>query len=435
MDSQSKKTLFQTIILIFFGVLILVAVAMFAMNKGTTKVKEGELVGSLEVWGVLPYETMRTAFDSIQIQYDGLRVNYTQKTMDNLEKDLTEAFANGDGPDVFTLTPEMILTQQKRLLMIPYESFSETAFRSVFADQANMFMTPSGIAGFPMYINPLVLYVNNDILTSNYIVQTPTSWDEIVGLSSTLVKKSESGTLLQPVIGMGSYNNVSHALPIIATLLFQSGDTITTRNSVTGLVSSFVSSTGSAVFDFYTGFSNTQSDFYVYNNTFPTDRDLFIGGRLPFYIGFAEEVSTIRAKNPNLNFDITMMPAPSQGRNIVFGHMTGWGISKTTKNSTAAIGLTQIMSGSNFIGGIIAGRYLAPARKDMLSVIPTNDALRGVIYKSAIISRSFINPDPEAVNDSLSKNINQVNSNLITPQSAYTNWIADTVTLLDRYQK
>lgn len=435
MDSQSKKTLFQTITLIVFGVAAIIAIGIFSISKGGSKSTE-EFAGTIEVWGTLPYTSLRANFDAIQIEYKDLRVNYTEKDSATFEQSLVEELANGTGPDIFMITPEMLVRQRQKLLTIPYASFPESLFKTTYVDQAQLFMFPDGVVGFPMFINPMVMYINNDILTSNYVVTPPTTWDELTNLVPSLTRISSSGEITQPMIGMGTYDNVTHADSIIATLLFQSGDPITTIVPGSGLIGTTNSQTGTTVFDFYTGFANPQSDFYSYNTTQINDRDLFISGQSAFYLGFADELSSIRAKNPNLNFDIQMMPVPKEfGKNVIYGQMTGWGISKMSQNKNLAIQVLQIMSGSDFINSILSGTWLAPARRDMLSILPAGDAIRTLIYKSAIISQGYLNPDVVQTSQVLQSNINQVNNGTISPDVAYTNWVTDMSLLLQDKQK
>jgi ABC-type glycerol-3-phosphate transport system substrate-binding protein len=435
MDSQSKKTLFQTITLIVFGLAAIIAIGIFAMNKGGSKAAS-EFAGTIEVWGTLPYSTLRSNFDAIQIEYKDLRINYTEKDTETFEQSLVEELANGTGPDIFMITPEMLIRQRQKLLTIPYTSFPESLFKTTYVDQAQLFLFPDGVVGFPMFINPMVMYVNNDMLTSNYVVTPPTTWDELTDLVPALTRTNSTGEITQSMIGMGTYDNVTHADSIIATLLFQSGDPITAIIPGSGLIGTTNSQTGSTVFDFYTGFANPQSDFYSFNTTQTNDFDLFISGRSAFYLGFANELSTIRAKNPNLNFDIHMMPTPKEfGKSVVYGQMTGWGISKMSQNKNLAIQVLQVMSAPDFINNILNGTWLAPARRDMLSIFPAGDALRTLIYKSAIISQGYLNPDVVQTAQVLQSNINQVNNGTISPDVAYTNWITDISLLLQDRQK
>ncbi|MCD5396682.1 MAG: hypothetical protein LRZ98_00730 [Candidatus Pacebacteria bacterium] len=44
----------------------------------------------------------------------------------------------------------------------------------------------------------------------------------------------------------------------------------------------------------------------------PNSRDVFLSGKLATYFGFSSELRGLRLKNPNLNFDIAMVPNPKK---------------------------------------------------------------------------------------------------------------------------
>lgn len=435
MDNQSKKTIFQTVILVIFGFAAMIAIAIFAMNKGTLKKNTGELAGNITVWGTIPYEAISSGFDQIMSQHDGLKITYVEKKAENYEYELVNALANSKGPDIYSITPEMIIRNRQRLLTIPFTSFPENTFKSTFASQSNLFVMPDGIIGFPMFIDPLMMYVNNDILTNSYIVDTPKTWDQLVSLNEQVTKKTPTGEIVQSLIGLGLYNNITHVNDIIALLLLQSGDPITIANQTTGTITTTLLQNGASVFTFYTGFSNPQSEFYAYNSGQQNDLENFIAGKSAFYLGFASELPAIRQRNPNLNFDIAMIPQVDTINNqVTYGNTFGWGISKTSLNVNLSVQLLQIMSDTTFVSNVLNGTWFAPARKDMLAILPLDDTVRTLIYKSAIISRGFWNPDSILLSKNLQENIDGINSGSITPDVGYSNWRAELGTLLETLQ-
>lgn len=437
MDSQSKKTLFQTILLIVFGLAAIVAIAIFAANKGNITKNQDVLTGSLEVWGTLPYDPVRKVFDEMESKYKDLRINYIEKNQGNIEAELVEAMSNGTGPDILTVTPEMLVSNRQRLFSIPYESFPESLFRSTYIDQSNLFLLPEGIIGFPMLIDPMVMYVNNDLFSSAFIVNPPKTWDELLSINNSLTKITDTGEIKQSLVGLGTFYNVTHAQDIITTLLLQSGSNITGFVQGSSTISVIPNNTGGSVFDFYTGFSNKESDFYSYNTSQPNDFDAFIAGKNAIYFGFASELPNVSIKNPNLNFGIHMMPVigSGQGKDVIYGRITGWGISKMSKNTNAAIQLLQIISSKDVVSGFVNNTWLAPARRDMLAIQPSNDATRALIYKSAIISRGFWNPDVNRTYKTLGQSIERINSGVIAPESGYMEWVADMSNIFLEKQK
>ncbi len=440
MDKKTQKSIFNIAVLSVFGLGILIAVAMFAGNNNATSTpKAGQLIGSVSVWGTLPYQVMKNSFDALQSTQKDLRVNYVEKKPETFETELVNALASGTGPDIFMITPETVLHHKPRLFMIPFTSLPEKSFKDTYIDQSRLFVFKDGIAGFPMTVDPLVMYVNQDMLSAAFLVNAPKTWTELVSMRDSLTKISDTGQINQSMIALGGYANVMHADKIITTLLLQTGEKITALNTETGeVVSTLGSVTDSGadqVFDFYTSFSNKNSDTYTWNTAQRNNRDLFIAGKLPLYIGFASELPVLRTKNPNLNFDIHMVPMPETGgKKTVYGNMNGWGVSKLSKNSTLAVAVLQMISTRDIITSVLSATWIAPARRDMLQTLPPDDAVRSLIYSAAIVANSYWNPNVSIIANSLEKNINQVNAGSINPLGAYNNWYSDIIAQLRNEQ-
>lgn len=428
MDSKTQRTIFQTVLLVIFGLAVVAAIGLFAANKGGTSTKPGQLAGTVTVWGTLPYQTMKTTFDSLQVAQKDLRIQYTEKSPETFESSLVDALASGTGPDIFMVTPETVLRHKPRLTIIPYTSFPQKLFQETYVNQASLFALPEGVVAFPMFLDPLMMYVNRDVLTASYIVSPPKTWTELSNMNQSLTKVTETGTILQSMVGLGTFDNVTHASEIIKTLAFQTGDPITVislgATDITTTQGNEKSNNTPAVFDFYTSFANKQNTNYSWNIGQRNDREQFIAGKSAFYFGNASELPVIREKNPNLNFDIVMVPRPeSGGTQTVYAHMVGWGISKLSKNQALSIGVLQLMADKNFISQVLNGTWYAPARRDMLTTLPAEDAIRSLVYKAAIVSQSFWNPDERTVDQTLRKSITQVNNGSIQSFQAYQDWI------------
>ncbi len=439
MDNKSKQNIFQIVLLSVFGLGVVIALGIFALNKGTTTNTDPTVLsGNLTVWGTLPYRDMKDLLDGLSTVHKDLRVTYTEKKPATFDTDLVNAFASGIGPDIFMITPENIIKQRSRLLTIPYTSFPQKTFKETFADQVKLFMLPDGIVGFPMLIDPLVMYVNRDILSDNFIVSPPKTWEELIDRNAVLTKKSDTGVLQSSMIAMGTSNNITHLPEIITTLILQTGDPITTIVPQTGklqvtLGSAEYSNLASNVFGFYTSFADPTSDQYSWNNGLENDLKLFTAGKLAFYIGLASELPTIAEKNPNLNMDITYIPSlKTGGKKMVYGDMYGWGINKFSKNTNLAVRVLPEMTSNQFIANYISTNYIAPARRDLLANPPADDAVRGLIYNSAIISGNFWNPDKSVTTSVLRETIAGINSGLIDSNTGYSNWMSDMSTRLNQ---
>lgn len=114
------------------------------------------------------------------------------------------------------------------------------------------------------------------------------------------------------------------------------------------------------------------------------------------YIGFSSEIFGIQQKNSNLNFDVTNVPQTrNTAKKTTFGHMYSMSITKQSKNITSAFAVINAFTEVLPLKSLEAVTNLPPVRRDMLVDKPT-DAFRSVFYNSALISRSWIDPDPTA---------------------------------------
>ncbi len=112
------------------------------------------------------------------------------------------------------------------------------------------------------------------------------------------------------------------------------------------------------------------------------------------YIGFASEIFSIQQKNSNLNFDVTYVPqVKGATKKIIFGHMYSLSIVKQSKQIAGAYTVVTALTEPSSIKSLEAVTNLPPVRRDLLADRPT-DAYRSVFYDSALISHSWIDPDP-----------------------------------------
>ena len=441
MDNKSKQKIFQIVLMSVFGLGVIIALGIFALNKGTTTSNDPTvLAGNLTVWGTLPYRDIKGLLDGLSTTHKDLRVTYTEKKTKTYDTELVNAFASGIGPDIFMITPETIMKQRSRLLTIPYTSFPQKTFKETFADQVRLFMLSDGIVGFPMLIDPLVMYVNRDILSDNFIVSPPKTWESLIEMNSALTKKTPTGALQSSMIALGTADNITHISEIITTLILQTGDPITVIVPQTGEIqlthkSAEYGNLANSVFDFYTSFSDSTTNQYSWNSGQENDLKLFTAGKLAFYIGLASELPDIAEKNPNLNMDVTYVPIlGAGGKKMVYGDMYGWGINKFSKNTNLAVRVLPEMTSNEFINAYTSTHYIAPARRDLLATPPKDDAIKGLIYNSAIISGNFWNPDKSAVTNVLRDTMRSITTGSIDPVTGYNNWISDMSTKLTDIQ-
>ena len=289
-----------------FAVLIFSGLLKIGGSSSTTT----GLQGKITIWGTFNNPDIFKVFDDMRTDNRDLTIRYVIKKESSYQQDLIEAFASGTGPDLFFITPDMVLKNKPYVFKIPYTSYPEKTFKDSFIDGADVYTDSEGIIGFPFVVDPIVMYYNKDILSNEGISTPPQYWDELFALNSQLTKKKNDGTIMQSMIGLGRYDNVSHAKDILATLLMQSGNNIVAKNGsgYTTILNenpqALPTSPIESILNFFITFSNPTSDAYSWNRALPNSIDMFTGGKLAFYLGRASELFKIQSVNPNLSFDV-----------------------------------------------------------------------------------------------------------------------------------
>jgi multiple sugar transport system substrate-binding protein len=403
---------FQVIILIVFIAAAIFGVLVFsgAIPLGKT---EGAL-GTVVLWGTVPTAVMAPALKDFNDANPTFVVQYVQKSANNFDQSLLEALASGTGPDLFFLPDNLAYHYANKIFPIPYTSYPLATFKNVFAGAGEVFLTSKGILAFPMSIDPLLMYYNRSMLDANGIVYPPVSWNDLTDMIPLLTKKDDSNRIIKSAVALGHFTNVVHAKDILSTLFMQAGNPIVTEkdgNFNSTLDSSIGNYNLPSILQFYTDFSDPNSATYSWNGSFPNSIDAFSREELAFYFGYASELQSLINRNPNQNFFVSAMP---QIKNASFkstgAQVTGLAIASSSKNLNTAFLAASLMATGDFASTFAKALVVAPARRDLLAVKPT-DAYFPIFYKSALYAKSWLDPSPVDTNNIFSGMINNVLSN------------------------
>jgi len=399
---MQKTSNFQLILKIIFGAFIVVAVLIFAgVLPGFKKNPEG-LSGEVLLWGTVPLEVMQPLLGELNNNYGNeFRILYEEKSAGTFENDLLDALAAGAGPDLFILPHNLILRHEDKVSPISFELISERDFKNTFIEQGELYMTKSYTRALPLYSDPLIMYWNRDMFSSANIAKPPEFWDELIAMVPRLSEVGNSKQIIQSAVSLGEFSNVLHAKDILSMLILQTGNKITDfdiegkiQPVLTELVEGFSSQPVESVLRFYTEFSNPAKPVYSWNRSIVNSKEAFISEELAIYFGYASELDEIRTKNPHLNFDVAVVPQIRDIKNrLTYGNMGAIAIAKKSDNPQTAVAVSFILSGRDFAQSLSNALGIAPARRDLLS-IRQSDAFKSIFYESALLSRGWLDPDP-----------------------------------------
>ncbi len=401
---KEKRSIFQTVVFFVFIGFIIAGVLIFAtMSAGGG----GQQVGTVVIWGTFDEATVESYLGVLRNDDERLSgVSYEEKDPATYYDEITEALANGTGPDLFIIDQAHVTEHKNKIIPFPFDVVGERAFRDAFINEADMFIAGDGIDALPWSVDPLVLYWNRDLFAQTGYTRPPQYWGELFGMAERITERDKANTVTRATIAFGEYGNVTHAKDIIATLILQAGGAIvgTTADGAlvadltsVGQTSSGLPPTQSAL-RFYTEFADPVKSVYSWNRSLPNSIDAFAQERLALYVGTASDLTRIQARNGNLNFDVAPLPQIESGdrtRVVTFGTMYALAVPRTSQNVTGARTAAQVLTGTENSKLFAQYRGLPSPRRDVLATEPT-DPVALIFRNAALIADAWYDPAPDA---------------------------------------
>ncbi|MDB5189409.1 MAG: hypothetical protein JWL82_366 [Parcubacteria group bacterium] len=393
---------FQIVVIAVFVVLALGGLLLFATYKGVGGSKP---VGDVIIWGTLPEGAVSVAIDDLKQSHQEFgKVTYVERDAATFDASLVDALASGTGPDLIITDSERLFSEENKLNIIPFATLPERTFRDSYLPLFSVFQTTGGVYGIPLAVDPLVLYYNRTTLASANISQPPQTWEGVVGSAPRLTVKTNAGVIAKSAIPFGTYENIPHARAIISLILLQSGvgmnDTSSgsLRTSLTSGGDTFNISPGESAISFYTQFADPAKVVYTWNRSKVDGRQSFLAGDSAFYVGFASEHALLTDANPNLDFDMALIPQPETSQ-VKTDYAIGYAFAfpKGAHNPAGAYRVAVALAAKDKAPLIVQKLSMAPAMRSLMAA-PSGDLYAPIIYPLALISKSWLSPAP-AVTD------------------------------------
>ena len=395
---------FKIFVLALFFVSLLLAVLIFGgFIPGFKGKMGGEKGATVTIWssfdGILVRETLAELNGQNR---NSFVLEHTTISEETYEERITNALASGRGPDMWVVSQDTILKNKDRVYWIPFEFFSERNFKDTYANSSEIFMNSSlGIMGFPIAIDPIVLYWNRDLFSNAGIASPPRYWDEFLSYSERLTKYDVSDNIMQSGAALGEFTNIENAKDILSMLILQSNNPIVKKDTQEVVMNKkgtneIISPAENSV-KFFNEFSDPGKTTYSWNRSLMPSTKMFVDGSLAMYFGYSGEIDNIRKRNPHLNFDVAVVPQMRDGDiRATFGKVYSVVISKFSPNKQASFLAATALTGEDFGGEFSEDISFASARRDVLSR-GHEDPYFSIFYKSSIMSRSWLEPDPDQV--------------------------------------
>lgn len=398
---NQKLSLFQIVLLGVMVVAIVGGVIVFTTNKNKSELSSIPVV----IWGTLSEDTISLWQEELNsVDKNAVNIIYTRFDENIFENSLIEALASDTAPDAVLLTDDMILRHENKIFLIAYNYYSQKQFKDNFIDAGEVLLREDGFLGFPLTIDPFVLYWNRTILRNEGITSPPKYWDDLLSLAPRLTVKDSRGEISRSAIAFGEYANVTNAKNILISLIQQAGNGIVFRDinnkkfySALSDSFGFTIRPANTALNFYTQFSDPTREVYSWNKSMTDSLNAFISGDLAFHFGFASERSEILNKNPNLDFGISILPQSRSGsksnpENSTLGKMVFVAILNKSNNIGNAFSTITKLTDAESIKTVSNLLKIAPVRRDVSEEFYSVDYME-TFRRSALISKVFLDPN------------------------------------------
>ncbi len=417
-------TKFQIALTGVFAFFILVAVFTFSFSRGGKRSVERFEV---TIWGTFPNATFIQAYNSLPISNDrNAVVRYEEKNPATFDAEFVEALASGVGPDLVLIPHGKFLKHKNKFLPIPYNSYPERTFRDTFVEQGELFLAADGIYALPISIDPLVMYWNRSTFSSNGLSRPPQQWSEFFGLSQNLTVRDAAFNVTKSAVALGEYRNIVNAKAILSTLIMQAGSPIV-EAAGNGYKSALSDRRGlpitptDAALSFYTEFSDPAKPYYSWNRSLSDSQTRFLAGDVAVYFGFASELLPLQVKNPNLNFDVAPMPQSAGSQySITYGELWGVALVRASKSPAGAYRVATALSSAEGVRAFATQLRVPPVRRDLLAQNPASDPYLSTFYTSALWSKGWLDPDPDATAVIFADLVESITAGRMSQQQAIT---------------
>lgn len=293
---------------------------------------------TLEYWGVHEdSDAIKILTSAYSKRHPKIAINYRRFNEDEFKLKLLEAWAQGQGPDMFMVPSTKIREYLKFIEPMPatmqapldttkgtikkevittmetYQGFTPKQVRDRFLDViADDVVIENKIYGLPYSIDALSVYYNRDLLKNANIPLPATTWDELNDQAQSLSKLDSDDNLVQSAIALGTTNNVPAAADIISILMMQIGVTVGNQTGVT-----FHQDPKSIeAIQYYLSFAEKGLKNYSWTSEMPDALQSFAAGKVAYFIGYPYHADLIRGANPSLNWDTIPLFKPAEGENL-----------------------------------------------------------------------------------------------------------------------
>lgn len=398
------KTFFQKSIA-GLGLLALLVTSGAGCGGPTKAELEASKPVKLTIWRVFDTDdSLSAAMKAYQAIHKNVSFEYRTLRYDEYESELLHAFAEGTGPDIFSLNSnwlgeyESLALPLPKSLSIPYTeirgtikketvvtikeepTITQRQLKSDYIDViADMVIRPykpnpkleaeDRIWGLPLAVDTLALFYNKELLNSAGIAEPPKTWTQFQEDVAKLTTIGPNDTIVQSGAAIGSSENVERAFDILSLLMMQNGTVMTDDNGNPKFATELEDGSvpGLDATRFYSDFANPLKSVYAWNADQPSSFEAFTSGKTAMFLGYSYHIPLIRTQAPKLDFGIAAVPQISEGRTVNYANFWIETVAKATKNSNWAWDFIQFAAEADQAKGYLEVTNKPTALRSLIS--------------------------------------------------------------------
>lgn len=408
--SQLRPNQMAIVLVVGLGVVLLLG-SFFYLSRGG----ESAPPAAISVWGTDDQQ----AFYSVITAYKGIRPNvtvkYTEVDPANYDRDLLDALAAGEGPDVFMIDGHDLGSTLSKIVPAPTLTMDVNRLREFFPKAIEQDMVVGGeVYGLPLYMDTLALLYNKDALDAGGIVTPPRTWEELQESVPSLGLVNEQGQVVRSAVTLGGSNrSIPEATDVLQLLMLQNGAMLATASST----DVDFGSEGEAAFNFYLQFANPVSPYYTWSDTFGNSVQRFAKGDVAMMFGYSSTLDAVKRQNPFLDVRVAPMVQAAGGTPRTYPRYQALVVSKQSKEQGWAWDFVANVTGSaNAIQPYLSATQHPPALNALIEKAGADEA--GLFTKQSLTARSWYHVDGASVAGILDRAIQDASTGVITPDRA-----------------
>ncbi len=291
----------------------------------------------LEIWGSFDDSD---AYGKILEKYRMLNpyigeIKYRKFDADNYKKDLIDALASGQGPDMFFIHNTWLPSFKDKIEPAPAYLFGEQELRRDFVDVAvSDFLDEGKVCAVPLSVDSLALYYNKDLFNAEGITSPPSTWENMAEDAKRLTRTDQSGNIIQQGAALGTAYNINRSTDILGLIMLQKGARMVNEEKTqatfndSAVVNNNSVRAGEDALEFYTRFSRSSSPVYSWNSRMHYSLDAFYEGTAAMMLNYSWHYSNIKNKNSKLNFAVAPAVQFKNSRPVNYANYWGLAVAK-----------------------------------------------------------------------------------------------------------